>query len=285
MKPKLTGDDVASAKTLIALAFKEDKVRQDVTTGLFIPKQARAKTRLLAVESGIVAGGVIAQMVFKMIDPKLKVVIKKVDGKLVRKGVVVLTAEGSLRSILTAERTALNFLGHLSGVATLTHQYSAKVKPYGVKILDTRKTTPGFRLLEKYAVRCGGGVNHRLSLKDTAFIKDNHWRYQNASRWTQARKKLAQSKTELIIEVETLSQLKRALTFNPNVILLDNRTPKQLKSLVKKIHVLFKRPQIEASGGITLKNLVSIARTGVDRISVGALTHSVKSLNFSLEVR
>ena len=281
---KLNTKELKNAKEIIRKAFIEDEVSQDVTSKLFVPSDVKVKAVIRAKEDGVLAGVTIAKQVFYSLDPKLRIQEKICDGDKLTKNKAVLTITGSLRSVLSAERTALNFLGHLSGVATLTSQFIKAANSKHVKIMDTRKTAPGLRALEKYAVRCGGGVNHRMSLAGSVFIKDNHWLYGDVINWDKPLKKIKQSKKELIVEVETETQLKRALDLNPNVILLDNMTPVRLKQISKRIKRLKKCPELEASGGINLGNIARYAKSGVDRISIGALTHSASNLDFSLEV-
>jgi len=291
-----------SAKRLIGTALEEDRTREDVTVRSLVPQTLNSRAEIKAKETGVLSGVGIAREVFRSLDPKLKVQIVRRDGQAVRKNDRVLQITGPTRAILSAERTALNFLGHLSGIASLTHKFVKRARPYGVRVLDTRKTTPGLRLIEKYAVRCGGGVNHRNSLADAVFIKDNHWKILSSPslgkpspldirsegtppnrRLLRILKKLDQ---ELIVEVENDRQLKRALVLKPDVILFDNMTPKVLKKFCSKVRKmrLKPRPQLEVSGGVTLDTVRAYAASGVDRISVGALTHSARSLNFSLEV-
>ncbi len=282
---KLSKKEIKNAKDLIQSAFKEDRVFQDATAKLFIPKNIQAEGILLAKESGVLSGAEIAKLVFRMFDKKLSVMIRIQDGTSIRKGDIVLTVRGSLRSILSAERTVLNFLGHLSGITTSTSRFVKQAGSKKIKIMDTRKTTPGFRYLEKYAVRAGGGCNHRLSLEGSVFIKDNHWKYRDPKNWQKALERVKKTKKELIVEIENETQLNQALKLKPNVLLLDNVSPAQIKVFKKKIQNLKKKPALEASGGVTFKNIKAYAASGVDRISVGALTHSAVNLDFSLEIR
>lgn len=283
---KLNPSEIKNAKRLIRMAFEEDQISQDVTTRFFVPAASRSVALIHAKQAGVLAGVETAVLVFKTLNPKLKTQILRQDGSLVRKNDVVLRVSGPLRSILSAERTALNFLGHLSGVATLTHEYSKIARAKKIHIMDTRKTTPGFRLLEKYAVRCGGGRNHRSSLEGAAFIKDNHWRYENPENWKAALKKLKEMGKELVVEVENERQFSRALELKPHVILFDNLSPQVLRRLCLKVRKsgVQPRPLCEASGGIHLGNIRRYLPTGIDRISVGAITHSAASLDFSLEI-
>jgi nicotinate-nucleotide pyrophosphorylase (carboxylating) len=282
----LTAQEWKSTEWLVKQALDEDNAYHDITTRFFVPPKLQTKTVIYAKERGVLSGAPIARAVFLKLDPKLRVTLNQKDGSLLKKDQIIMTIEGRLAPILSAERTALNFLGHLSGVASLTRQFIDETKPYTVEVLDTRKTTPGWRLLEKYAVRCGGGKNHRYCLKDVAFIKDNHWRYRKASEWKQAVQSIKRLGKKLIIEVENEKQLREAMRLKPYVILFDNTTPQGLKALCKKARAMKVSPMplLEASGGINLKNVRAYAASGVDRLSCGALTHAACHLNFSLEI-
>lgn len=283
---KLNKAELKNAKHLIKAAFQEDGVTKDITSRLFVPARLNAKGVILAKEKGMLSGGEVAKEVFKALDSRLKVQQKKPDGSKVKKNDVVLSVSGPLRSVLSAERTALNFIGHLSGIATLTQEFVRQANSKKIKIMDTRKTTPAFRLLEKYAVRCGGGHNHRLSLEGTVFIKDNHWQYQDPKGWDKAIRDLKKIKKELVVEVENAAQLKRAWKIKPDVVLFDNVHPTVVKEMVRRIRraKVVPRPKVEASGGIHLNNIRAYARSGADRISIGALTHSATNLDFSLKI-
>ena len=217
---------------------------------------------------------------FRALDPEMRVELLVEDGTPVERTTVVAVVSGSLRAILTGERTALNFLGRLSGVATLTRRYVDAVAGTGVAILDTRKTTPGLRLLEKHAVASGGGRNHRFGLHDGVLVKDNHLLAAGSIGAAVERIRAA---TQLPIEVEcdTLAQVAEALAANVDAILLDNMSIEELVAAVELVHG---RARLEASGGITLDNVRAIAETGIDEISIGALTHSARSLDVSLEL-
>ena len=237
-----------------------------------------------------------------MLDPSLRCSLKLRDGAPVRRGQTILIVEGSARSIFAAERTALNFLGHLSGIATLTYEFVRRVRPLQTKILDTRKTLPGLRILEKYAVRIGGGHNHRMSLAEAILIKTNHlrahskttgsgeWRVASGELVQQAVAKAKRLKPQRFIEVEVtnLRELRCALRAKPDGILLDNWRVTNIKKAVMQRHfwslVTRHSSLLEVSGGVTLANVRAIAKTGVDRISIGRLTHSAPSLDLSLEV-
>lgn len=223
---------------------------------------------------------------FKLLDPKIKFMPVVSDGKLFGPNAVIACLEGNVQSILSAERVALNFLSRLSGIATLTSKYIKENRPYKAKILDTRKTTPGLRILEKYAVATGGGCNHRLGLYDQILIKDNHLKaidYDWAMLYHAVRKyKKKGVKTE--VEVSNLKEFKEAVKLIPDIIMLDNMSVKEIKAAVKLLRSLRSDIKLEVSGGVDLNNVRKIASTGVDMISIGALTHSVKPIDFSLEI-
>lgn len=270
-------------------ALKEDRYRQDITSQILVSPQHRSQAIILAKEDGVVCGLQFVHMTFRLVDTRLQVVTKYRDGMKIKKGNVLATIQGKTRSLLSAERTALNFLSYLSGIATQTHQYVQAVKPFKAKILDTRKTTPTLRMLEKYAVKCGGGENHRFHLKDMILIKDNHLAASQHELSIEEVIRTFRKKTKAPIELEVdhLSQLKEALKTPPDFILLDNMTILQLKKAVDivKHSKLRTKPLLEASGGITLKNVRAVAQTGIDRISTGALTHTHRGLDVSMEIR
>ena len=284
-------------RSLIRAALREDLGTGDLTTRTLVPRGMRGEALIHAKEAGIFCGGAVAAEVFRLRDRTLKIKLLKKEGARVKKGTSVLIVKGRIASILEAERTALNFLGHLSGIATLTRSYVDKVRGTGAKIYDTRKTLPLWRELEKYAVKCGGGANHRFGLFDEVLVKDNHWAaLQSALRMTWALRLLAMTKKRrkipVEIEVRNLKELAHLLegTFVPDRVLLDNFSVRELKRAVLFVHrktVGARRavPLLEASGGINLSNVRAVARTGVDRISVGRLTHSAPALDFSLEVK
>jgi len=268
---------------LVKLALAEDVGRGDITTLTVIAKGQKAKAVITAKEDGVIAGLAIATEVFRHVDHRVRFAPKVKDGAFVKKGKVVAVVSGSARAILTGERTALNFLQHLSGIATTTSQFVKKLNSKKVKMLDTRKTTPGLRVLEKYAVRCGGGVNHRMGLYDAILIKDNHEKLAGGIGRAIARVKGQGSSSKKIeVEAGTLAQVKQAIAMKADRILLDNMTLKTLRRAVK----LCKKAGIktEASGGVNLANVRAIDRTGVDYISVGALTHSAPALDINLKI-
>ncbi|MCQ9208318.1 MAG: carboxylating nicotinate-nucleotide diphosphorylase [Omnitrophica bacterium] len=265
---------------IIKLALEEDIGRGDITTKLIIPDRKRIKAVILAKENGVVCGLDVARLVFQAVDKRTRFKFKSSDGKKVKKSQVLARLEGRAASILKAERVALNFLGRLSGIATLTDKFVQKVKPNPVQIMDTRKTTPGLRMLEKYAVRCGGGTNHRMGLWDQVLVKDNHLSSLKLKAIVdKIRKKVRGKKIE--IEVKNMRQFKQALAAAPDIIMLDNFTLKNIKKAVK-LRNESRKVKLEVSGGVNLSNVRKIAATGVERISVGKLTHSAKALDLAL---
>ena len=275
----------APATDPIAIALREDLGAGDTTTEFFVPDGLRALGRIIARERAVVAGGATAAEVFRRVDPKLNVEILQPDGAALTGGETILEVRGAACSILTAERVALNFLQRLSGIATLTRQFVEALGKSRAKILDTRKTTPGLRALEKAAVVAGGGANHRSNLSEMVLVKDNHLSAGvGFSGFVSAIQRLRQERPGIRIEVEAerLEQVRSFLEIEGiDVILLDNMEPSEMREAVAagKGKVKF-----EASGGITLKNVRRIAATGVDYISVGALTHSARSIDLSLEL-
>jgi len=270
----------------IAAALAEDVGTGDITTGYFVSPNVQALARIVARERCVVAGAATAAEVFRRVDPELHVEIIQADGSALMGGETILEVRGAAASILTAERIALNFLQRLSGVATLTRQFVEGVGKSKAKILDTRKTTPGLRALEKAAVVAGGGENHRFGLFDMILVKDNHLLASTGSSEMQAAvDRVRREKPGLRVEVEAdrLDQVRAFLKMTGvDVILLDNMNPAEMREAValgKKNGVKF-----EASGGVTLKNIRHIAGTGVDYISVGALTHSARAIDLSLEL-
>jgi nicotinate-nucleotide pyrophosphorylase (carboxylating) len=272
--------------TLIELALAEDIGDGDVTSRYFIPEDRRACAFVAVRKDGVVSGVALAARVFHTVDPLLDVEILIPDGSCVAAGALLIRVKGSARSILTAERTALNFLQRLSGVATLTARYVEQVEGTNARILDTRKTTPGYRFLEKQAVTHGGGTNHRIGLYDRAMVKDNHLAAEGGPEAIQKAilaLKAERPEVEVELEADHLDQVRIFLTMEGiDYILLDNMTPDELSAAVT-MRGDRSRPHFEASGGITLKSLKEIAKTGVDFISVGALTHSAPSLDVGLD--
>jgi nicotinate-nucleotide pyrophosphorylase (carboxylating) len=271
---------------IIDLALAEDTSCGDITSRTLIPPGQQGRALIIAGEEGVLAGGGIVRQVFHRVGPSLKVEVIIPDGNRVKAGDTVATITGSVAGILRAERVALNFLSHLSGVASETARYVAKVKPSTAVITDTRKTSPGMRLLEKYAVRVGGGHNHRLHLGDGILIKDNHIAALHPTGLSlkdiiaRARQN-APADMKIEIEVNTMSDALEAARAGADVVMLDNMNISEMKQVVEQV----KRPvKLEASGGIKLDNVADVAMSGVDFISVGAITHSARALDFSLEL-
>lgn len=262
--------------------LEEDIGTGDLTSEALIPEDAVTTGLIHAKDTGILCGVDVARRVFELLDPSLEFTALAKDGDTLAYGTKIAEIKGSARSVLTGERLALNLLQHLSGVATQTKQLADIAKPYGTRVVDTRKTTPGLRQLEKYAVRVGGGHNHRLGLYDAILIKDNHIAVAGGVKEALARAKAyASHMTKIEIEVESLAQAKEAVQGGADVIMLDNMAPDEMKECVDMIG---HRAVVEASGGITANNLAAAAAAGVDVISVGALTHSVKAVDISLDV-
>ncbi len=272
---------------IIDLALAEDISRGDVTSETLIPAGFRGKASLLARANGIVAGTEVAGRVFQRVDPSLQIKVLIQDGATIKAGDIIATVSGKVASILKAERTALNFLQRLSGTATLTARYVAEVKGLPTQILDTRKTTPGLRILEKYAVRVGGGQNHRLHLGELMLIKDNHLSALRATGMslkdivTQAKKKAPRG-IKVEVEVGNAQEALEAVAGGADIIMLDNMSPDEMRQVVSHVPDTIKT---EASGGINLDNVRAVAETGVDFISIGALTHSAPALDISLELK
>jgi len=253
----------------------------DITTEATIPAGTRASAVIAARKAGTVAGVQLAKAAFKMLDPFVEFETVVGDGGKVEVGAVIARVSGDARALLTAERTALNFLGHMSGIATLTARYVEAVSGTGARIIDTRKTTPGLRALEKFAVRCGGGVNHRFGLFDAVLIKDNHIEAAGGIGPALERaRRHAGHMVKVEIEVTSLDELDDALKLAPDAVLLDNMPPDLLKAAVAEVAG---RVITEASGGVTLETVRAVAETGVDLISVGALTHSAPVLDIGLD--
>jgi len=272
---------VDAIEQAVRAALVEDVGTGDVTTEATVSVDAVGSAEILVKEPGVVCGLSVAEATFRALDPEVGFDALVEDGSAVEAHTVVAVVAGSEWAILTGERVALNFLGRLSGIATLTRRYVEAVAGTGAAVLDTRKTTPGLRALEKHAVACGGGRNHRFGLDDAVLVKDNHLR---AAGSIPRAVELVRAASDLPIEVECerLDQVAEALEADVDAILLDNMTLDELRSAVALVGG---RARTEASGGITLENIRSVAETGVDEISVGALTHSARSLDVSLELR
>jgi nicotinate-nucleotide pyrophosphorylase (carboxylating) len=272
---------------IIDLALTEDRVRDDVTTNSLKGYDNQVTAAVIAKENGIISGTGVFINTFITVDPLVSINVFKGDGSEVKKGDIVLEIKGMESSILEAERTALNFLQRLSGIATLTKKFVDKLKPYHTTLLDTRKTTPGMRYLEKKAVRDGGGTNHRLNLEDMAMVKDNH--IEMAGTISNAVKKIREKfpGKKIEVEVKNLTELEEALSLEVDMIMLDNFNTSMLKEAVQIVKQSQNRhrAKLEISGNVDLENIAEKAAVGVDFISVGALTHSFTSLDLSLKIR
>jgi len=267
---------------LIRDALDEDIGAGDLATMATISAGSRGIGLFRAKKDGVVAGLVLLDRIFYFIDHRVEVRLRTSDGAEVKSGTVVAEAVGPVRALLLAERTALNFLQRLSGNATLTRKYVEAVKDYPCKVLDTRKTTPGLRTLEKYAVRMGGGMNHRIGLYDAALVKDNHIEATGSiAEAVKAVRRHAPFMAKIEVEASNLKQVQEAVEAGADVVMLDNMTLAQMAEAVKLIN---KRADVEASGGITLENIRQVAATGVDFISSGALTHSAPVVDFNMKI-
>lgn len=276
----------SALRRVVEQTLEEDLGRGDITSDLLIPPNVRARAVLRSRVDGVIAGLDIARLVFEMVDPDTQFVALAADGSIVSRDHDLAVVSGAARSLLRAERVALNFLQRLSGIATLTSRYVDAVRGTRARIVDTRKTTPGLRAIEKYAVRAGGGFNHRRDLSDAMMIKDNHLAVIAASGLSVrdavaiARNSLPHT-LKIEIEVDRLDQIDEAIAAGADIILLDNMSP---EDLVRAVTMIDGRAITEASGGISLETVSKIAATGVDVISVGALTHSAPSLDIGLDV-
>ncbi len=267
---------------VVAAALEEDDTKHDITTAATVLSDRRARCRLVARESGVIAGLALACEAFQQLDRDVTIRVDKDDGPRVEEATSIMFLSGHARGLLSAERVALNFLQRLSGIATLTARYVEAVKGTGAHILDTRKTTPGWRRLEKYAVRAGGGMNHRMDLSNAVLIKDNHLAAVDGDIGLAVKRARAVAPMGIKVEVECddLEQVTAALDAGADVIMLDNM---ELAELREAVRLVDGRAVTEASGGVTLETVRPIAETGVDWISVGALTHSAAALDLALD--
>jgi nicotinate-nucleotide pyrophosphorylase (carboxylating) len=271
-----------SAEVLFDLAYAEDIGDGDITTNNLVPPGKSKTAILVAKEEGIVAGLPVAEMVFKKFDPNIEWNEKLPDGSKVVPGDVLVEFKGNYRALLTGERKALNFLQRLSGIATYANRCMKEVEGHNVEILDTRKTLPGYRHLDKYAVRMGGASNHRFGLYDMVMIKDNHIQIAGGIKMAvDAIRKQVPKSIKIEVETTTLDQVQQALDAEVDIIMLDNMSSKMMTEAVQLIN---KRAKIEASGNMTIKRIRKVAATGVNYISIGALTHSVKALDISQRI-
>ncbi|MEZ6066883.1 MAG: carboxylating nicotinate-nucleotide diphosphorylase [Planctomycetaceae bacterium] len=288
--PAPTDEELASASRLIDLALTEDLAEAgDITSDTLLPAEAVGTVRLVSRKPGVIAGLPLIAPIFARIDPAIEIELCLQDGAALEPGSVAAMMRGRVRSLLTGERTVLNFLTHLSGIASLTRQFVDRVAGTKAVVLDTRKTLPGYRRLQKYAVRCGGGRNHRMGLYDAILIKDNHlaaWTADGSQTIDAAIRRCRAAVAEHVtveVEVDTLAQLRVALSANPDIVLLDNMSLPQLRNAVAIRNETAPAVRLEASGGVTLDSVAEIARAGVDRISSGALTHSAGSLDLGFD--
>lgn len=295
---KMGGPEIQSEmKRIVRLALDEDRARFDVTSRLLFKGRRAVTADMVAKERGVVCGIAAAIVAFKTLDRSCAIQTYLNDGDAVSPGRKILRVEGDLSAILAAERSALNVLQHLSGIATLTRRFADQVKGTRAAIYDTRKTAPGLRVLEKYAVLCGGGRNHRMHLQDGAMVKDNHLKalFESGTKAdaeaaiSQLRSRL-DKRIPLMIEADTSADVALALAAGADVIMLDNMTLSQIKKAVRQIRSLSRsqpqiQPLIEVTGGVSLANVRAIARCGVDRISVGRITHSAPALDISLDIK
>lgn len=273
---------------LINAAIAEDDCVHDITTDNLIPSAQSATAVITVKEPAVICGLFLAKDILCRFDKRITCKILVKEGRAVKRNTAVLSIKGRLQAILKAERIVLNFISHLSGIATKTRTAVNMVKKTKAVVLDTRKTTPGLRELEKYAVICGGGTNHRLNLSSMAMIKDNHLDFfADALSLQEAVGKIkSRTKKRVEVEIDRIGQLEQALASKADIILLDNMSVAQMRRAVKIVSKMKgKRPLLEASGGIALKNLKSVAQSGVDRISLGSLTHSADAINISLELK
>ncbi|MBB6431734.1 carboxylating nicotinate-nucleotide diphosphorylase [Algisphaera agarilytica] len=278
---------------LLAVAQFEDlgPTNLDATSALFIDENTTAEAKVVARQPGTVAGLALLPAIIERYDPNVTLQSVALDGARVEPGDAVAVFSGSLRSVLMLERVALNFLGHLSGVATHTAAFADRIAHTSAKVYDTRKTLPGLRGLQKYAVACGGGGTHRMGLYDAVLVKDNHLAHVPIAEWTDALRAMAdRARSEIeglkfvMVEVDTLEQLAQVLPAGVDLVLLDNMPPDVLRQAVDMRNQTAPGVQLEASGGVTLDSVVAIAESGVDRISVGALTHSSINLDLGLDI-
>ncbi len=281
-KPEFPEED---ALTLIRLALAEDVRTGDVTSLWTIPESQRERARLIAKEAGVLAGLPIIGLVFRELHADVKVTLFKKDGDTVERGDFIAELEGPTRELLTGERTLLNFIQQLSGVATVAHRFQEALKPGKTKVLDTRKTIPGFRTLQKYAVRVGGGSNHRMGLFDMVLVKDNHIAAcGGVLEALEVVKRNNSGNLMVEMEVESLEDLEKLLNKGVDVIMLDNMTNAMMAEALKRIRESGDKCLVEGSGNMTLERAREIAELGLDYISVGALTHSVKALDISMRI-
>lgn len=282
-RPGLTPLPAPIIRDAVSRALAEDLgLSGDITGAACLPANAVAHVVMATRHAGVVSGCDVAIEAFRQVDPSIRVTVNKPDGSVLASKDVILTVEGNARAVLTGERTALNFMGRMSGIASLTARYVERISHTKARVLDTRKTTPGLRAFEKYAVLCGGGVNHRFGLFDAILIKDNHIGVAGGVRPAlQRAKEHPSSMVRIEIEVDTLDQLDEVIAEGADIVMLDNMGPEMLREAVRRVAG---RIVTEASGGVNLDTVKAIAETGVDYISVGALTHSAPVLDIGLDI-
>ena len=291
--------DLEKIRDIVQLAIKEDIGDGDITSKIFIPDGSESEGMLVAKEAGIVAGLPVAGYVLSQIDENLIFTSNIEDGSMARKGTILGSVKGLTLSLLSAERMVLNFLQRLSGIATSTNMFAERIKGYRTQIMDTRKTAPGWRYLEKYAVRAGGGINHRMGLYDQILIKDNHLKAMGTEKENDTISRLVKKAREQIkngtlieVEVEDLCQIREVMDAGVDIILFDNMEPSKIREAVEMVKEFENSRDAgngrailtEASGNITIENVEEYADAGVDRISVGAITHSVRALDISFDI-
>jgi nicotinate-nucleotide pyrophosphorylase (carboxylating) len=291
--------DLEKIRDIVQLAIKEDIGDGDITSKIFIPDGSESEGMLVAKEAGIVAGLPVAGYVLSQIDENLIFTSNIEDGSMARKGTILGSVKGLTLSLLSAERMVLNFLQRLSGIATSTNMFAERIKGYRTQIMDTRKTAPGWRYLEKYAVRAGGGINHRMGLYDQILIKDNHLKAMGTEKENDTISMLVKKAREQIkngtlieVEVEDLCQIREVMDAGVDIILFDNMEPSKIREAVEMVKEFENSRDAgngrailtEASGNITIENVEEYADAGVDRISVGAITHSVRVLDISFDI-
>ena len=291
--------DLEKIRDVVQLAIKEDIGDGDITSKIFIPDGSESEGMLVAKEAGIVAGLPVAGYVLSQIDENLIFTSNIEDGSMARKGTILGSVKGLTLSLLSAERMVLNFLQRLSGIATSTNMFAERIKGYRTQIMDTRKTAPGWRYLEKYAVRAGGGINHRMGLYDQILIKDNHLKAMGTEKENDTISMLVKKAREQIkngtlieVEVEDLCQIREVMDAGVDIILFDNMEPSKIREAVEMVKEFENSRDAgngrailtEASGNITIENVEEYADAGVDRISVGAITHSVRVLDISFDI-
>jgi nicotinate-nucleotide pyrophosphorylase (carboxylating) len=280
---KMENDQLKTIDSLIEIGLKEDVNTGDLTTDLLIPSSIQTTAVMIAKADGIIAGLSVVEAVFRKLDSTIKFKAEVSDGDKIRQGDIICTIQGSYRALLTGERLALNFLQRMSGIATETSKYVEAVKSFKTEILDTRKTVPGLRILDKYAVKAGGGNNHRMGLYDMVMIKDNHISVAgNITKAIEAIRRSISSQIKIEIETTSIEEVNEALQAGADIIMLDNMNLEMMK---KAVHIIDKKAKIEASGNMTLEKVREVAATGVDFISIGALTHSVNALDISLKIK